>query len=72
MDTEKAIKAKNPFENFEISILRKLEIDYHDDYVKVKCETKFIYNFFKNTSEVTAICLQFVLNEIINLVNILS
>lgn len=71
MDSEKATKAKNPFENFEINILRKLEMDFHEDYNKVKSDINILYNFFKNTSEVTTLCLQFVLNEIINLVSLM-
>ena len=67
-DGEKSTKGKNPFENFEINIIKKLELDYNEDYIKVKTDNRFLYNFFKNTSEVSTTCLQCVLNEIINLV----
>jgi hypothetical protein len=68
MDVEKGTKGKNPFENFEINILKRIESDYKEDFTKINSENKFLYSFLKNTSEVSTLCLQFVLNEIINLV----
>ncbi len=70
MDVEKGNKGKNPFENFEISILKRIESDYKEDFAKFNSENKFLYSFLKNTSEVSTLYLQFVLNEIINLVKL--
>ena len=69
MDVEKGNKVKNPFENFEINILKRIESDFKEDYLKIHSDNKFLYNFLKNTSEISTLCLQFVLNEIVNLVN---
>jgi hypothetical protein len=75
-DNMSLMKNKNPFELLEEILSKKMQSEYKEDYAKIKFENKFIYDFFKHINLISTELLQYVLNEINNMIeeffNILS
>lgn len=55
---------KNPFESLEITIRKKLEFEFKEDYEKLKGSDNLLYHVFKNADEISIHAFQSILLEI--------
>jgi hypothetical protein len=60
---------KNNFENFDEKMENEISFKFAEDYGKVIMENKFIYDFFKHMDLISLECIEYVLNEIIHLID---
>jgi hypothetical protein len=68
IDLEKQ-NTKNTFENFDEKLENEISFKFVEDYGKLVIENKLIYDFFKNLDLISQECIEYVLSEIIHLID---